>query len=174
MSCVCRSWNTSCVFTAQQKIYYKQTAIWICLLLIFVCQSFFLWNMYWENMLFHHKCFWSQFWFWFLCWFYLNIKIFQLSLLLLLLLLLLSSLLLLFLFLLLSLFIVIFILSCLSLLLLCVLWYVVHFVWFFLLNSHLIDSFSSLFLASSHDFRSSWSEEKFSTLSDWISIKYIN
>ena len=136
MSCVCRSWNTSCVFTAQQKIYHKQTAVWICLLLFFIHWSLSWWDAYWENMLFHHKCFWSQFWFWFFCWFCLNIKILQFNLLLslLLLLLLLLSSLLLFLFLSSFLFIIIFTLSYLLLLLLCVLWCVVHFVQFFLLD----------------------------------------
>ena len=57
MSCVCRSQNTSCVFTAQQKICYKQTAVWVHLLLLFVCQFLFWWDACQEDMLFHHKCF---------------------------------------------------------------------------------------------------------------------
>ena len=132
INCVCRSQNISCVSAAQQKICYKQTAVWICLLLLSVCWFLFWWDVCWKSMLFHHKCFWSQFWFWFLCWFCLNVKISWFSLLLspLLSLLLLLSSLLLFSFLSLSLFIVIFILSHLSSLLLCALQHVVCFMWF--------------------------------------------
>ena len=141
---MCRSQNTSCVFTAQQKICHKQITIWVCLLLLSVHWFFFWWDVCWESMLFHHKCFWFQFWSWFLCWLCLNIEISWSSLSLLPLLSLLSSSLLLLLFLSSFLLIAVFTLSYLSSLLLCVLQCVVCSVWFLFSDS----SFHKFFLFS--------------------------